>query len=416
MKRNHRRKSGKTTTPTPGYVYLALVPSSPGLVKIGRTERTPEERLQELYTTGVPFKLELAHALYVSDMVAVENALHKRFAHARENPNREFFRVKLQLAIDALNAFREPTLEHSAALMDELHIGVPASVIPVAVVENGVCDFESEGHSRWFLYEEPTEPSERALFVDRVGQLVAAARNHVKSCASVMALRLNAWRNAKNVADTTFLIGTKRARRAEENAWSELEKAQTLLVSAVERCCQIDERLATSPEKLLTFLSGYWYYRSRVYKVDAPLLTWNERRELVKRVAARLGLDRSRQHVCPPEFVRCTPPDTWIFAIPTDSYGAWVVRDRSREAVLMHGCLQLTDKGVVEWKGVTDTSINIAKIEYDLRNSIVITNLYRMPIIMGKSALIQGDKIELPTEVSFHAADKFIRFFDFSQH
>ena len=42
-----------------GYVYILTNPSMPGLVKVGKTTNTPNQRMSELHSTGVPG----AHAL-----------------------------------------------------------------------------------------------------------------------------------------------------------------------------------------------------------------------------------------------------------------------------------------------------------------------------------------------------------------
>ena len=47
---------------TDGYIYCFSNQSMPGILKIGMTQRTPEERVKELFTTGValPFNIEFA--------------------------------------------------------------------------------------------------------------------------------------------------------------------------------------------------------------------------------------------------------------------------------------------------------------------------------------------------------------------
>ncbi len=62
----------------PGYVYVLTNPAIPGLVKIGRTSRTPAIRAAELSEpTGVPCPFEVAYALYVVDCVRVARLVHK---------------------------------------------------------------------------------------------------------------------------------------------------------------------------------------------------------------------------------------------------------------------------------------------------------------------------------------------------
>jgi len=78
---------------TEGYVYCLSNISIPGLVKVGMTERTPEERVLELFTTGVatPFKVEFAKK--VINPKQKECDVHVILKKYRVNPKREFFRI-----------------------------------------------------------------------------------------------------------------------------------------------------------------------------------------------------------------------------------------------------------------------------------------------------------------------------------
>lgn len=77
-----------------GIVYVLTNPAMEGLVKIGKTSRSAlENRMGELYSTGVPFPFNCELAVEVDDDTTVENALHKAFDKYRVNPRREFFEV-----------------------------------------------------------------------------------------------------------------------------------------------------------------------------------------------------------------------------------------------------------------------------------------------------------------------------------
>lgn len=80
-----------------GYVYVIsnLGAFGPGVVKIGMTRRLePRDRIRELGDASVPFLYDV-HALFFSDdAIALESALHARFADRRlnrVNERREFF-------------------------------------------------------------------------------------------------------------------------------------------------------------------------------------------------------------------------------------------------------------------------------------------------------------------------------------
>lgn len=91
-----------------GIVYLLTNPVMPGLVKIGMTtQKEIDQRMKELYTTGVPLPFECQFACKVkkSDCAKIEKALHTAFDPQRINANREFFRINVGQAKAILELF-----------------------------------------------------------------------------------------------------------------------------------------------------------------------------------------------------------------------------------------------------------------------------------------------------------------------
>lgn len=76
-----------------GYIYVLSNPSMPDLLKIGHSKATPEARMKQLSSTGVPASFILQCCFCVRDPMKVERQVHLALAHARENPSREFFRT-----------------------------------------------------------------------------------------------------------------------------------------------------------------------------------------------------------------------------------------------------------------------------------------------------------------------------------
>lgn len=75
-----------------GVVYILTNPAMPGLIKIGKTSRSIEDRLRELTSApGVPIPFECFMAVEVQDADKLERALHDAFRDNRINPKREFF-------------------------------------------------------------------------------------------------------------------------------------------------------------------------------------------------------------------------------------------------------------------------------------------------------------------------------------
>lgn len=83
-----------------GYIYILINPQlPPNTLKIGKTARTPEERANEIYSTGVPGEFLVAYEEHVLDSDAAEAAIHTRLASYRISDQREFFRLPLKNAV-----------------------------------------------------------------------------------------------------------------------------------------------------------------------------------------------------------------------------------------------------------------------------------------------------------------------------
>ncbi len=86
-----------------GIVYVLENAAMPGIVKIGKTSRDSiKERLNELYSTGVPVPFDCAYAARVGNEMEVEKAFHEAFGPYRINPKREFFEIDSGQAIAML--------------------------------------------------------------------------------------------------------------------------------------------------------------------------------------------------------------------------------------------------------------------------------------------------------------------------
>ena len=83
-------------------VYILSNPSMPGLIKIGKTEKTAHERAEELYTTGVPEPFSIAYSIPSQYPEILEDILHKKFKQYRINKDREFFRYSADKVIEWL--------------------------------------------------------------------------------------------------------------------------------------------------------------------------------------------------------------------------------------------------------------------------------------------------------------------------
>lgn len=100
-----------------GYVYTLSNPSMPGLVKIGCTDRFPNERVSELSgSTGVPTPFVLEYVAFAEDHEALERYLHSVFHESRVNGLREFFQVPVQHVVQAVWAQQMMTWDEPAVM------------------------------------------------------------------------------------------------------------------------------------------------------------------------------------------------------------------------------------------------------------------------------------------------------------
>ena len=84
-----------------GYLYAFSNICMPGILKVGMTERTPEERLKDAnrsdtWRPPAPYKLECA--IKVNNPLKKENILHRILEKYvdRINPEREFFKISIE--------------------------------------------------------------------------------------------------------------------------------------------------------------------------------------------------------------------------------------------------------------------------------------------------------------------------------
>ena len=92
-------------------VYVLINDAMPGLVKIGLTSTSLEQRIRELDTTAVPLPFKCYYAAEVGNAAFVEGKLHVAFGDFRVRQNREWFRVdpfRVKAALE-IAAVREVT-------------------------------------------------------------------------------------------------------------------------------------------------------------------------------------------------------------------------------------------------------------------------------------------------------------------
>jgi hypothetical protein len=75
-----------------GFIYCLTNQYMPGICKIGRTDRSPTQRLKELSSsTSTPVEFDIQFYAEVDNSILLERQIHQAFDYARVNPGREFF-------------------------------------------------------------------------------------------------------------------------------------------------------------------------------------------------------------------------------------------------------------------------------------------------------------------------------------
>ena len=154
------------------FIYVLENASMPGLIKIGRTERSVSERVGELSAaTGVPTGFTVVKEYAVANSVEAERIIHERLSDFRVANNREFFKMEAEDATDIIESILpKPETRRDYEREDEM----VARAIPIVV---------KAGMARPRMLEEMLGISyEEALFVIHTLRLrgVIDERNQIR--------------------------------------------------------------------------------------------------------------------------------------------------------------------------------------------------------------------------------------------
>lgn len=103
-----------------GFVYILRNEAMPGLLKIGYSVKVPTERVDELFTTGVPEPFKLAYYCLVENADKLEPSIHRHLSDYRHRGNREFFRIELEAAVQSITNLCKPEHEWSEARLQSI--------------------------------------------------------------------------------------------------------------------------------------------------------------------------------------------------------------------------------------------------------------------------------------------------------
>ena len=106
---------------TQGFLYVLTNPAMPGLIKVGKTTRLPNERVSELSSaTGVPSPFLLVYEQPVSNCHDAEAWVHRQLelVGRRHSKNREFFEAPLHVVVKAV--FDSSSISFASSLVTPL--------------------------------------------------------------------------------------------------------------------------------------------------------------------------------------------------------------------------------------------------------------------------------------------------------
>lgn len=102
-----------------GIVYILTNDAMPGIIKIGITESTIEDRIKSLDNTSLPLPFRFYFAIEAKRFKEIEKLAHNAFSDHRIRDNREFFRIDPERAVAALRIAGDKELKQKNEMIDE---------------------------------------------------------------------------------------------------------------------------------------------------------------------------------------------------------------------------------------------------------------------------------------------------------
>lgn len=102
-----------------GTVYILTNDSMPGIIKIGITETSVDERIKTLDNTSLPLPFRFYFAIESNRYKEIEKLAHNTFSDYRIRENREFFRIDPERAVSALKISGENEIKSKNDMIDE---------------------------------------------------------------------------------------------------------------------------------------------------------------------------------------------------------------------------------------------------------------------------------------------------------
>lgn len=135
-----------------GYLYILSNAAHPALLKVGQTSDSPEKRIRQLSSTGVPFPFLLEACFRVQNPKQIESLVHEALAQHRSSREREFFKIDLQSAlIIVFPLIIGSNLISSESLSEKTEKAPPIPTDEVELLQKIVSGGISHGVALWRL-------------------------------------------------------------------------------------------------------------------------------------------------------------------------------------------------------------------------------------------------------------------------
>lgn len=102
-----------------GIVYILTNDAMPGIIKIGITDDSVENRIKSLDNTSLPMPFRFYFAIESKRYKEIEKLVHDTFSAFRVRENREFFKMDPERAVSALRISGDNEIKLTNKMIDE---------------------------------------------------------------------------------------------------------------------------------------------------------------------------------------------------------------------------------------------------------------------------------------------------------
>lgn len=125
-----------------GYIYIFSNKAIPNLYKIGCTSRSPYERANELYTTGVPHPFTVEYYIKVDNYDISEKNIHKILSNYRES--KEWFNCDLATCISVIKKYHNDYRIYDEFCKENILLKTSNNDFKIHIKQNNIYNIDNE--------------------------------------------------------------------------------------------------------------------------------------------------------------------------------------------------------------------------------------------------------------------------------